>query len=235
MQHADEQGVLVVADQSVVAAGGLIAGANRVGYHLQNVVYGRDWQATLEGDIATVRSGDACPRCGAALRLEPGVEIGHIFKIGTRFSTALGASFLDATGRTQPIVMGSYGIGLERLIQIIVEQHHDACGITWPRAIAPYDIQLVRLGKSAEVIASADNVYCELQQVGLRVLYDDRDETPGVKFNDADLIGLPLRVLVSERLLKQGQIELKPRLGEAQQAELGAYLAAVRALLAATP
>ena len=224
-------GVFVIADRSVVQAGPLVAGANRAGFHLQNVVYGRDWQATHVAEIATVRAGDGCVNCGAALQLAHGVEIGHIFKLGTRFSEALGAQFLAADGSQQPIVMGSYGIGLERMLQIIVEQHHDERGIVWPASVAPLNVQLVRLGKSDAVRTASDDVYAALQSAGLRVLYGDREESPGVKFNDADLIGLPLRVLVSERLLANGQVEIKPRDGEAATVARAALLAEVAARL----
>jgi prolyl-tRNA synthetase len=221
-------GVFVLADPSVVEAGPLVAGANRAGYHLRDVVYGRDWRATLVADIAQVRAGDPCARCGAPLALERGVEIGHIFKLGTRFTEAFGANYLDQDGAAKPVVMGSYGIGVERLLQIIVEQHHDDAGITWPAEVAPLDVHLIRLGKSDTVRAAADALYAELQAAGRQVLYDDREETAGVKFNDADLIGLPVRLLISERLLAAGEVEIKPRGGEATKlarGELGAWLA----------
>lgn len=228
--HRPSSAVFVIADLSAVDGGPLVAGANRAGYHLRDVVYERDWQATLVADIAQVRAGDPCARCGAALTLERGVEIGHIFKLGTRFTEAFGANYLDQSGAAKPVVMGSYGIGVERLLQIIVEQHHDDAGIIWPAEVAPLDIHLIRLGKSDAVRAAGDALYAELQAAGHQVLYDDREETAGVKFNDADLIGLPVRVLVSERLLAAGEIEIKPRGGEAIKAgrgELPARLAAV--------
>jgi prolyl-tRNA synthetase len=223
-------GVFVLADPSVVAAGPLVAGANRAGYHLRDVVYGRDWRATLVADITQVRAGDPCACCGAPLRLERGVEIGHIFKLGTRFTETFGANYLDQEGAGKPVVMGSYGIGVERLLQVIVEQHHDDAGITWPAAVAPLDLHLIRLGKSDAARTTADALYAELQAAGRQVLYDDREETAGVKFNDADLIGLPVRVLISERLLAAGEVEIKPRGGEAikvARAELAARLAEI--------
>ncbi len=202
--------VTILADHSVVA-GGLVAGANQPGFHLRNVRYGRDWTATTVADIASVQAGDRCERCGSALTLERGIEIGHIFKLGTRYTSALGATYLDAAGASQPIVMGSYGIGVERLLQVIVEQHHDAAGIIWPPTIAPAAVHLVRLGAGDAVLAAADDLYAALQAAGLTTLYDDRAETAGVKFNDADLIGLPLRLVISERGLKSGTIEIKHR------------------------
>ena len=211
--------VFVIADSSIHSAGPLVAGANREGYHLRNMLYGRDWQATIVADIAVVRAGDACVRCGSALTLEKGVEIGHVFKLGTHFAESLDARFLDQNGKQQPIVMGSYGIGLERLMQIIIEQHHDQAGIIWSQELAPFDIHLIRLGKSAALHAAADALYDELRHAGLAVLYDEREESAGIKFNDADLIGLPLRMLISERLLAQGLVELKPRGGDARNVE----------------
>jgi len=225
-------GVFVVADPSVVAAGGLVAGANKAGYHLRNVVYGRDWRATAVAQIATVREGDPCPRCGAPLALARGVEIGHIFKLGTRFTEALGASFLDEHGAARPVVMGSYGIGVERLLQIIIEQHHDERGIVWPASVAPADVQIIALGKSAAPRVEAARLADELADAGLRTLLDDRDETAGVKFNDADLIGLPVRLVVGDKLLAAGEVELKPRTGQPIRVARGELVAAVRAALA---
>lgn len=203
--------VTVIADHSVVGVGGLVAGANRSGYHLQNVVYGRDWQATIVADIANVEAGDACPQCGASLSLERGIEIGHIFKLGTRYTEALGATYLDPQGQAQPIVMGSYGIGLERLLQVIIEQHHDEKGIVWPASVAPFDLHLVQLGASATVSNAANQLYQQLNTAGVSVLYDDRNESAGVKFNDADLLGMPWRLTVGERGLKQQVVELRNR------------------------
>ncbi|PDW01665.1 proline--tRNA ligase [Candidatus Viridilinea mediisalina] len=224
----DGPGVIVVADPSVVAAGALVAGANRAGYHLRHVVYGRDWTATMVCDIATVRAGDPCVACGAPLAIERGVELGHIFKLGTRYSEALGASYLAEAGTMQPIFMGSYGMGLERLLQTIIEQHHDERGIVWPAAIAPADVHLIALGKGAGPRTAAAQLYAELQAAGLRPLLDDRDETAGVKFNDADLIGLPMRLVISERLLASNEVELKPRCGEAYRVARSELLAALR-------
>lgn len=225
------EGIFVVVDPSVVEAGPLVAGANREGYHLRNVVYGRDWRASAVADIAAVRAGDPCARCGAPLALEKGVEIGHIFKLGTRYTEALGATYLDEQGAARPVVMGSYGIGVERLLQVILEQHHDERGIVWPASVAPADAHIVALGKGEGPRAEAGRLYEELLAAGLRPLLDDRDETAGVKFNDADLIGLPVRLVVSERLIASGEVELKPRTGEATKVARGEVVAAVRAAL----
>jgi prolyl-tRNA synthetase len=224
-------GVFVVADPSVVEAGGLVAGANRAGYHLRNVTHGRDWSATVVADIAGVRAGDPCVRCGAPLALEKGVEIGHIFKLGTRYTEALGATYLDERGAARPVVMGSYGIGVERLMQIVIEQHHDERGIVWPAAVAPADVQILALGKGEAPRAEAARLYDELAGAGLRALLDDRDETAGVKFNDADLIGLPVRLVVGEKLLAAGEVELKPRAGEPLRVARGAVVETVRRML----
>jgi prolyl-tRNA synthetase len=229
-ENGRSSGVFVVVDRSVVEAGPLVAGANRAGYHLRNVLYGRDWRASKVADIATARAGDPCAHCGAALAFERGIEIGHIFKIGTRFSEALGVTYLDQGGAARPVVMGSYGIGVERLLQVIIEQHHDEAGIIWPAEVAPADVHLVRLGKGDVVRAAADALYTELQAAGVRTLYDDRDETAGVKFNDADLIGLPVRLLVGERGLAEGAVEVKRRGGEATKVARGEVIAALRSM-----
>ncbi|MDQ4075324.1 MAG: proline--tRNA ligase [Chloroflexota bacterium] len=227
----DLEGVTVIADRSVPQAGPLVAGANRTGYHLRNVLYGRDWEATEVADIAMVRAADPCPHCGQPLRLERGIEIAHIFKLGTKYTEALGATFLDQSGKAQPIVMGSYGIGIERLLQVLVEQHHDEDGIIWPTSVAPFDVYLLHIGKSEEVQSAAEALYTELKRVGLRVLWDDRDERAGVKFNDADLIGLPLRLVMSQRLLEEQQVEIKPRTGEATEVARENVIAAVDNLI----
>jgi prolyl-tRNA synthetase len=224
-------GVFVIADQSVVDAGPLVAGANKEGYHLRNVVYGRDWGATVVADIAAVRAGDACVRCGAPLTLERGVEIGHIFKLGTHFTEALDARYLDRNGVAKPIVMGSYGIGIERMIQVIIDQHHDDAGIIWPAAVAPFDVQLLLLGKKEETRQAGDQLYAQLEQAGIRTLYDDREETPGVKFADADLLGFPLRVIVSERLVATQNVEIKPRAGEPIKVNQEAVVEQIRRML----
>jgi prolyl-tRNA synthetase len=163
-------------------------------------------------DIAAAGEGDACPNCGAALRTSRGVEVGNIFKLGTRYTAALGANFLDKDGQAKPVIMGSYGIGSGRLLACVAEQHRDANGLRWPVSVAPYHVQLVLLpDASGQAATAADQLYADLRAAGVEVLYDDRDERPGVKFKDADLMGMPLRVTVSERSLKQGGLELKRR------------------------
>jgi prolyl-tRNA synthetase len=204
--------VLVVVDDAIEASPNLVGGANEAGFHTRNLNLGRDYTASFVADIAAAGEGDACPNCGAALRTSRGVEVGNIFKLGTRYTDALGATFLDKDGQAKPVIMGSYGIGSGRLLACIAEHHHDANGLRWPIAVAPYHVHLVLLpDASGQAAVAADQLYAELQAAGVEVLYDDRDERPGVKFKDADLIGLPLRVTVSERSLKQGGYELKRR------------------------
>lgn len=206
------RGVRVIADDSVLDMANWVAGANRPGHHYVNVNYPRDFQADQVADIALARAGLPCPRCDALLAEARGIEIGHLFKLGTRYSSAVGATFLDQRGETRPIVMGSYGIGLGRLMAAIVEQHHDGKGIIWPPAVAPFQVHLVSLGGDRpEVAAAAEELYSELQAAGVEVLYDDRAETAGVKFNDADLIGIPVRLTISPRTLRQQAVEAKLR------------------------
>ncbi len=204
--------VLVVVDDAIPASPNLVGGANEAGYHLRNLNYGRDYEAAIVADIAAASEGDACPNCGASLRTSRGVEVGNIFKLGTRYTAALGANFLDRDGKTKPVIMGSYGIGSGRLLACVAEDHHDANGLCWPITVAPFHVHLALLPEaSGQAAAAADDLYAQLQAAGVEVLYDDRDERPGVKFKDADLMGMPLRVTVSERSLKQGGVELKRR------------------------
>lgn len=211
------QGAYVIADEAVVNAAGLVAGANKAGYHLLNVLYGRDWQADQVGDITLARAGDACERCGHALSEKRAIEVGHIFKLGTRYSAAMNASYQDDQGKEQVLQMGCYGIGVGRLLATVVETHHDERGLLWPEALAPFQAHLVRLGSGDELVAAADQLYAELRAAGIDVLYDDRDDAAGVKFNDADLLGIPWRVVVSARNLKAGQVEVKRRDSEEKQ------------------
>lgn len=207
------RGALVVVDDLVAASPNLVSGANEEGYHLLNVNSGRDYTPDIVADITAARGGEPCLACGSPLQAERGVEVGNIFKLGTRYSVALGALYDDPQGVKRPIVMGSYGIGVGRLLATAAELHHDEFGLRWPASIAPFHVHLVLLGKKApQAEAVADRLYAELWAAGVEVLYDDREEpSPGVKFNDGDLIGLPLRVTVSARSLEQGGVELKRR------------------------
>jgi len=206
------RGARLVADDSVLLGSNFVAGANEDGYHLLNVNYPRDFQADILTDIAQAKAGYACPRCHSPLTETQGIEIGYL-KRGERIN----ATYLDQAGRPQPIVTGSYGLDLSRLMAAVVEQHHDSHGIVWPASIAPYQAHLVVLGADDEVTAKAEEVYANLRALGYGVLYDDRNESAGVKFNDADLIGIPVRLTLSRRTLKEGAIEVKLRWQESRE------------------
>ncbi len=206
------KGALVVADDSVHLGADFVAGANQEGYHLTGVNYGRDFTADIEADIALARDGDRCPHCPGTLRTRRGIELGHCFKLGTRYTERNNITFNDADGTEKPFVMGSYGIGVGRLIAAVVEEHHDEYGIVWPESVAPFRVHLVSLAQEGEVFAQAEALYERLLAAGVEVLYDDRsDLSAGVKFNDADLIGCPLRITVSSRSLQNGGVEVKWR------------------------
>jgi prolyl-tRNA synthetase len=206
---------VVVVDSLVAASPNLVAGANKPGYHLRNTNVGRDYTPDVVADIANVREGDACPSCGAPVLLRNGIEIGNIFKLGTKYTKALGAEYLGEDGERHPIVMGSYGIGLGRNVACIVEAHHDAKGIAWPAEVAPYPAHLVALGagRDPEVGRIADELYAAAAAAGpdREILYDDRDESPGVKLTDAELLGMPWILTVSPRSLKAGGVEVTNR------------------------
>ncbi len=208
---------LVVVDDLIPASPNLAAGANEEGFHLLNSNFGRDYQAHITADIASAQEGSLCKKCRTPVRLSRGVEIGNIFKLGTRYSQPMNCTFLDNMGRQQYIVMGSYGIGLGRLLACIAEAHHDENGLCWPASVAPYDVHLIAFaGKEKDVISIADKMVGEIFETGLEVLYDDRPVSPGVKFKDADLIGIPLRLTISEKSAAKGCAELKFR----QQADV---------------
>jgi prolyl-tRNA synthetase len=217
----DSPDVYALADISLQAGGNFVVGANDEGYHYTGVNYPRDITISQLADIAQADNGHQCPRCGGRIVAQRAIEVGHCFKLGTHFSQAVGATYLDENGRPQPIFMGSYGIGLDRLMAVIVECHHDEYGIIWPDEVAPFAVHLLTLGKGDEVKETADSLYNQLRQAGLSVLYDDREASAGVKFNDADLIGVPWRVTVSGRNLKANSVEVKKRSqAEAQQVPL---------------
>ncbi len=206
------KGVTVAVDDAVPASPNLVAGANEDGYHLLNTNTPRDYAASIVADIAAAGDGDACVQCGQPLDTARGVEVGNIFKLGTRYSDAIGATYLAADGTQKPIVMGSYGIGSGRLLACVAEAHHDEKGLVWPITVAPYHAQLVSLaGTDKTVSEAAERVYRALLDAGIEVLYDDRDESPGVKFADADLIGSPIRLTISARSIGRGGVELKRR------------------------
>jgi len=205
-------GVKVVADGSITSGANFVAGANKPDTHLKNVNYPRDFKVDIIADIARAHAGEGCPRCSHKLSSTRGIEVGHVFKLGTVFSEQLGASYMDANGVSHPAVMGCYGIGLERLMAAAVEQNHDDKGIIWPPPIAPYHIYLCPLYmENPQVAQVAEKLYAELEAQGLEVLFDDRNESPGIKFNDADLLGIPYRLTISPRTLEKNSAELKKR------------------------
>ena len=205
--------VPILADSALEGTRGLVAGANEPDRHLRGVEPGRDFEARF-ADVRTVEAGDTCPG-GAEIRLEPAIEVGNIFKLGTRYSEPLGATYLDEGGAERHIWMGSYGIGPARIIAAAVEQFADDQGISWPRALAPFDVHLVTLGKEGEQARDlAEGMYDELAEQGLAVLYDDRDANPGEKFADAELLGCPLRLTVGKRGVEAGEVETQARRGQ---------------------
>ena len=206
-------GVLLVVDDLIPRSPNLVAGANREGWHVKNVNCGRDYGPDLVVDVVAAADGHPCPVCRASLRSVRGVEVGNIFKLGTKYSLAMEATFLDEDGESAPIVMGCYGIGAGRLMASVIETNNDDNGIVWPITIAPYQVYLVSLAtkRTPEVTETAERIYAQLQEVGIEILYDDRDERAGVKFNDADLLGIPIRLTVGARGVKSGIVELKLR------------------------
>ena len=207
----DVKGVTVVVDDSVASTTNLIAGANKPGYHLKNMNYPRDFKADVVADISLARDGMTCVHCGGTLTEKRGIEVGNIFKLGTKYSEAMNATYLSQKGRPQMLFMGCYGIGIGRLLASIVEANHDEEGIIWPPAVAPYQIHLMHIGKGDEVRQRAEALYTDLRAQGYEVLYDDRQESPGVKFNEADLLGMPLRLTISQRTLETDSVEIKRR------------------------
>lgn len=204
--------IKIVADDSITLGSNFIAGANKPGYHFSNINYPRDFQVDLMVDIALARSGDNCSKCGSKLSSAHGIEVGHIFKLGTSLSEKLGAVSLNRDGMSRPIIMGCYGIGLGRLLAAIIERSYDDKGIIWPLSVAPYQVYLCSLClDNSEVASIAEDAYQKLEGEGIEVLYDDRNESAGVKFNDADLLGIPLRLTLSPRTLKGQSIEAKWR------------------------
>jgi prolyl-tRNA synthetase len=206
---------LVVVDSLAAASPNLVAGANRVGWHLRNVNVPRDFTPDLVTDIANVREGDPCPNCGGSVILRNGIEVGNIFKLGTKYTAALGAEYLGEDGERHPIVMGSYGIGLGRNVACVVEAHHDEKGIAWPEEVAPYPAHLVAIGgnKDPQVLETAERLYALAEAAGpeREILYDDREESPGVKFTDAELLGMLWILTVSPRSLAAGGVEVTNR------------------------
>jgi prolyl-tRNA synthetase len=206
------KGIKIVADDSITMGSNFVAGANKPDTHLKNVNYPRDFTVDVITDIASAAAGDGCPNCQSPLQSDLGIEVGHVFKLGIFLSEKLGAYYLDKQGVSRPIIMGCYGIGLGRLMAAAVEQNHDEKGMMWPAAIAPFQIHICPLRLEEPTIAdAAQKLYNDLTAAGLDVLFDDRDESAGVKFNDADLLGIPLRITVSPKTLQNKNVELKWR------------------------
>jgi prolyl-tRNA synthetase len=227
------KGHRIVADDSIKLGDNFVAGANKPDAHLKNVNYPRDFKVDTVADIAVAKAGDQCPKCGGRLESQQGIEVGHIFKLGTFLSERLGAYYLDKDGAGKLIVMGCYGIGVGRLLAAAVEQNHDDKGIIWPLPMAPFHVCICPLKvEDAAVMHAAEKLYDELTAAGIEVLLDDRPESPGVKFNDADLIGIPLRIVISARTLQNNSVELKwRREKQAEMLPLDGLVEAVRKLV----
>lgn len=222
-----KENIKIIADNRLLGANNTVSGANKDGFHNKNIDLERD--AKIEGyfDLRVVQSGENCPNCNAQLKVVNAIELGHIFKLGTRYSQALGATFLDEKGEEHPIIMGSYGIGVERILACFIEQHHDDKGIIWKKPLNPYDVHLIGLNtnKFEEVKNTCESLYEELLSNKIDVLYDDRDESPGVKFNDADLLGMPYQIIVSKKNIEAGCVEMKIReTGERKQVKISEFV-----------
>ena len=205
----------VLADERLRGAGGMTTGANEDGFHLRNVAIGRDIHVAHWADLRTVQPGEPCLKCGRPLKLQRAIEVGHVFKLGTKYSEVLKALFLDESGKQQPAIMGCYGIGVTRTLQAVIEQSHDDLGIIWPISVAPYTVCITPLSTApeSEVMKLAERIYAELAANGIDVILDDRNDRPGVKFKDSELVGFPIRVGIGEKSLAKGEVELKPRAG----------------------
>ena len=205
--------IKVIADNRLKDANGLVSGANKDGFHYKNIDFMRDCKIDEYHDLRTINAGENCPDCSHKLRIVNAIELGHIFKLGTKYSEALGANFLDKEGKEQPIIMGSYGIGVERIMACYLEQHHDEKGIVWIPPLHPYHIHLIGLNiKNTQVVSEVcERLLNDIKSSGLSVLYDDRDDSPGVKFNDADLIGIPVQIIAGNKNVVQGKVEIKYR------------------------
>jgi prolyl-tRNA synthetase len=205
----------IYADERLRDAANMTTGANEDGFHLRNVAMGRDIQVTNWVDLRLVQAGEPCAKCGAALKIRRAIEVGHVFKLGTKYTEALEAFFLDETGKQQLAIMGCYGIGVTRTLQAVIEQSHDDNGIIWPISVAPYSVCITPLSVAAEseVMKRAEQIYAELTARGVDVILDDRNDRPGVKFKDSELVGFPIRVGIGEKSLAKGEVEIKPRAG----------------------
>ena len=230
-----KEGIKVIVDHTVMHMYNAVTGANEVDVHYKNVTPERDFnkEAITVADIRMVAEGDACPKCGAPLTMSRGIEAGQVFTLGTKYSEAMEATFLDEAGKEQPLVMGCYGIGVGRTMAAAIEQHNDADGIIWPRAIAPFEVVVAVVNaKKDDQLAYGEEIYAELKEDGIDALLDDRKERAGVKFKDCDLIGYPLRVTIGPKAVEEGTIELKIRkTGEVITCSREEYLEKVKEIL----
>ena len=226
--------VKVYADERLQGANDMTTGANEDGFHFKNVSIERDIKVTAWFDLRTVNAGEPCAKCGKPLKIRRAIEVGHVFKLGTKYSEALNATFLDADGARKPLVMGCYGIGVTRTLQAVIEQGNDKDGVIWPLSVAPYQVCITPLSilPESEPMKLAEKFYAELSAHGVDVILDDRDERPGVKFKDADLVGIPIRLGLGEKSLANGEVEVKPRNGAVQYVKTEEAVAAVLKLIA---
>jgi len=225
----------VIADYSIMNLVNMVTGANKENYHLKNVNIGRDFQVESFADLRVSQPGDACPRCGGVIKFVRGIEVGHVFKLGTKYSKAMKAVYLDRDGKEKTMIMGCYGIGIGRTVAACIEQNFDSNGIIWPIPLAPFTVIVTPVNiKESDVMKASEDIYRELLACGVESIMDDRDERAGVKFKDADLIGIPLRIVVGSKNLAQGRVELKiRRSGENRLYETGKIVDEVRKIIAA--
>ena len=225
----------VIADYSIMNLVNMVTGANKENYHLKNVNIGRDFQVESFADLRVSQPGDACPRCGGVIKFVRGIEVGHVFKLGTKYSKAMKAVYLDRDGKEKTMIMGCYGIGIGRTVAACIEQNFDSNGIIWPIPLAPFTVIVTPVNiKESDVMKASEDIYRELLACGVESIIDDRDERAGVKFKDADLIGIPLRIVVGSKNLAQGRVELKiRRSGENRLYETGKIVDEVRKIIAA--
>ena len=225
----------VLADERLRGANDMTTGANEDGFHLRNVSLERDIQVSQWFDLRTVTAGEPCGKCAKPLKIRRAIEVGHVFKLGTKYSEKMHAYFLDEQGKSNPCVMGCYGIGVTRTLQAVIEQSNDKDGIVWPLSVAPYQVCITPLGvvPGSPVMALAEKLYAELMAAGVEVILDDRDDRPGVKFKDADLVGFPLRLAIGEKSLAKGEVEIKPRSGAVIAIKAEDAVARLRELIAA--
>jgi prolyl-tRNA synthetase len=227
--------VKVYADERLQGANDMTTGANEDGFHFRNVSMEREIKVTAWFDLRTVSAGEPCVKCGKPLKIRRAIEVGHVFKLGTKYSEKLNATFLDADGSRKPCVMGCYGIGVTRTLQAVIEQGNDKDGVIWPLSVAPYQVCITPLAVApeSEPMKLAEKFYAELAAAGVDVILDDRDERPGVKFKDADLVGFPIRIALGEKALAKGEVEVKPRTGAVQFVKIDAAVASVLEMIAA--